>query len=240
VVAVPTEIPAELIEEGIARELTHRIQSMRKEAGFEIADYIVTYYQAELSMQKAIESQSAYIKQETLSKELLSQPPAEGAFSQKAKIEGREVTLGVERAVIERDTTESQLEQVSQPPQTQLPVPEGTPPSGQFVEFKSTITCRTKKSSGDFVNIPDEYVSLFPPPGPDHKFDIHTVDGVFRTCVVPPHEGGRSHFHSKEFFDQHKYLQSGDVVEIRVGLGPVKTYYLRLVPKGGRHHNSGS
>ncbi|MBN2099497.1 MAG: isoleucine--tRNA ligase [Dehalococcoidia bacterium] len=97
VVAVPTEIPADLIEEGIARELTHRIQSMRKEAGFEIADYIVTYYQAEHSLQKAIESQSAYIKQETLSKELLNQPPAEGVFSQKAKIEGREVTLGVKR-----------------------------------------------------------------------------------------------------------------------------------------------
>ena len=96
-VAVPTEIPADLVEEGIARELTHRIQSMRKEAGFEIADYIVTYYQAEPSLQKAIESQSAYIKQETLSKELLNQQPAQGAFSQKAKIEGLEVTLGVRR-----------------------------------------------------------------------------------------------------------------------------------------------
>jgi isoleucyl-tRNA synthetase len=70
---------------------------MRKEAGFEIADYIVTYYQAEPSLQTAIESQSAYIKQETLSKELLNQPPAEGAFSEKAKVEGREVTLGVKK-----------------------------------------------------------------------------------------------------------------------------------------------
>ncbi len=99
VVAVHTEIPPDLIEEGIARELTHRIQGMRKDAGFEIADYIVTYYQAEPSLQKAIEAQSAYIKQETLSKELLNEPPAEGAFSQKAKIEGREVTLGVKRVV---------------------------------------------------------------------------------------------------------------------------------------------
>jgi len=70
---------------------------MRRNAGFEIADYIVTYYQTEPSLQKAIESQSAYIKQETLSKELLNQPPAEGVFSEKAKIEGREVTLGVKK-----------------------------------------------------------------------------------------------------------------------------------------------
>jgi len=70
---------------------------MRKDAGFEIADYIVTYYQAEPSLQQAIESQSAYIKQETLSKELLNQSPAEDVFSEKARIEGREVTLGVKR-----------------------------------------------------------------------------------------------------------------------------------------------
>ena len=97
VVAVPTDIPAELVEEGIAREITHRIQNMRKEAGFEIADYIVTCYQADASLRKAIESQSAYIRQETLSRELLDQPPAEGAFSQKVRIEGRDLTLGVRK-----------------------------------------------------------------------------------------------------------------------------------------------
>src|SRR5690606_36551935 len=97
VVTVPTEIPADLIEEGIAREITHRIQNMRKEAGFEIADYIVTYYQADPSLQKAVESQSAYIRQETLSRELLAAPPAEGAFSQKVRIEGRDLTVGVKR-----------------------------------------------------------------------------------------------------------------------------------------------
>jgi isoleucyl-tRNA synthetase len=97
VLKVCTNISASLREVGIGREITHRIQSMRKEAGFEIADYIITYYQAEPSLQKAIESQLAYIKQETLSKELLNQPPAEGAFSEKALIEGREVTLGVKR-----------------------------------------------------------------------------------------------------------------------------------------------
>ncbi len=96
-VAVPIEIPPELVEEGVAREITHRIQNMRKEAGFEIADYIVTYYQADPSLRKAVESQSAYIKQETLSRELLAQPPAEGAFSQKVRIEGLDLTLGVKK-----------------------------------------------------------------------------------------------------------------------------------------------
>ncbi len=97
VVAVSTEIPPELVEEGIAREITHRIQNMRKEAGFEIADYIVAYYQADPPLRKAVEGQSAYIRQETLSRELLHQPPAEGAFSRKVRIEGSELTLGVKR-----------------------------------------------------------------------------------------------------------------------------------------------
>ena len=133
---------------------------------------------------------------------------------------------------------EPQERQASQPPLSPGPVPGGTLSGGQCVRFESTLTCRTKKSSGDFVNIPDEYVSLFPPP--NQRFDIHTVDGKFGTCIVPPHEGGRSHFHSKEFFDQHKDLQSGDGVEIRVSLGPVRTYYLRPASKGGKSPKSGS
>jgi len=48
----------------------------------------VTYYQAEPSLQKAIESQSAYIKQETLSKELCNQPPVESAFSRRPRSRG--------------------------------------------------------------------------------------------------------------------------------------------------------
>ncbi len=97
-VAVPTEIPPELIDEGIAREIVHRLQTMRRTAGFEIADYIVTYYQADPFLQKAIESLSAYIKQETLSQQLLCSPPEEGCHTESHRIDGRSITLGVKKA----------------------------------------------------------------------------------------------------------------------------------------------
>ena len=43
-VAVVTEVTDELRDEGTARELVHRLQNMRRSAGFDIADRIVTWY----------------------------------------------------------------------------------------------------------------------------------------------------------------------------------------------------
>jgi len=96
-VAVPTAIPPELVDEGIAREIVHRLQTMRRSAGFEIADYIITYYQAEPPLQKAIENLSAYIQQETLSQQLICSPPEEGCHTESHRIDGRTITLGVKK-----------------------------------------------------------------------------------------------------------------------------------------------
>ncbi|MFC1924595.1 isoleucine--tRNA ligase [Chloroflexota bacterium] len=97
VLAVSTDISAELLDEGIAREVVHRIQNMRRNAGFDIADHIVTSYQAESPLKEAIERFSGYIKQETLSRELLCQAPEEGAHSENYRINTHPVTLGVKK-----------------------------------------------------------------------------------------------------------------------------------------------
>ncbi len=96
-IGIATEIPAELKEEGIARELVHRLQTMRRNAGFDIADYIVIYYQAEPPLQQVMENFSSYIKQETLSHQLLCQPPEQGAYTEKHSIDGHTIMLGVKR-----------------------------------------------------------------------------------------------------------------------------------------------
>ena len=54
-VTVPTEIDAELLDEGLAREIVHRLQTMRRNAGFDIADRIVTYYQADEDIQRVMD-----------------------------------------------------------------------------------------------------------------------------------------------------------------------------------------
>jgi isoleucyl-tRNA synthetase len=96
-VAVPTEISPELLKEGMAREIVHCLQTMRRAADFDIADHIATCYQGDDYVTEVMESFADYIKQETLSRELSCQVPAEGAFTESYKLSGREVLLGVRR-----------------------------------------------------------------------------------------------------------------------------------------------
>lgn len=92
---VSTTLDEHLIQEGLARELVRRIQTMRKEVGFRIEDRIVTCYQAGPTLREVLETLSEYIKGETLSTELIEgELPAE-AHAQTFKIEGEEITLGL-------------------------------------------------------------------------------------------------------------------------------------------------
>ena len=94
-VAVTSEISAELELEGLARELVHRIQNMRREAGFDISDYIATSYQGGEGLDEVVAAHGEYIRQETLSRELVSGPPAKGAYTETHALEGIETVLGV-------------------------------------------------------------------------------------------------------------------------------------------------
>ncbi|MFC1870452.1 isoleucine--tRNA ligase [Chloroflexota bacterium] len=96
-VAIPTEISPELKAEGMAREIVHRLQTMRRSAGFDIADYIVTYYQGEDYIKGVVAEFADYITQETLSKELVAGVPQEGIFSEGFKLGGCDILLGVKR-----------------------------------------------------------------------------------------------------------------------------------------------
>ncbi len=96
-VAVPTEISPELIAEGLAREIVHRLQTMRRSAGFDIADHIVTCYQGEDYVRGVMQDFADYIKQETLSEEIVAGVPAEGVFTESYKLAGYEILLAVRR-----------------------------------------------------------------------------------------------------------------------------------------------
>ncbi|MCH8745397.1 MAG: hypothetical protein IIB31_07100 [Chloroflexi bacterium] len=96
-VAMDSAITPELAQEGLARELAHRIQNLRKEADFDITDRIVTYYQGPEEVAQVMRKHQEYISQETLSDKLIAGQPADGAQSATQKVEGMEVTLGVRR-----------------------------------------------------------------------------------------------------------------------------------------------
>ena len=97
-VAVDTTVTPELAEEGMARELVHRIQNLRRAADFEVTDRIVTYYQAPEEIGQIMTGSFAdYIRQETLSEDLIVGVPQDGIKTETLKVDKMEVTLGVRR-----------------------------------------------------------------------------------------------------------------------------------------------
>ena len=94
-VAVTTEITPELAEEGLARELVHRIQNLRRAAGFEISDRIVTYYEGPAEIAAVFVAQAAYISQETLSTRMERGAAPVNAHAESQNVEDHDVTLGV-------------------------------------------------------------------------------------------------------------------------------------------------
>ena len=97
-VAVSTEVSETLRLEGDARELVHGIQNMRRSADFDIADHIVTYYESSPELDAVIAAHSDYIRQETLSQDLVSAKPADDAYTETLKVNSIEATVGVRRA----------------------------------------------------------------------------------------------------------------------------------------------
>ena len=97
-VAVNGEITPQLAEEGLARELVHRIQGLRRAANFEVTDHIETFYDGPENLTGVMRGDFAvYIREETLSDRVEDGPPPEGSKSETAKIEGQEITLAVRR-----------------------------------------------------------------------------------------------------------------------------------------------
>ena len=97
-VAVSTDVSAALRLEGDAREFVHGIQNMRRSADFDIADHIVTYYDGGAELDAVIAAHGDYIRQETLSQELVNAQPADGAYTETLKVNDMQATVGVRRA----------------------------------------------------------------------------------------------------------------------------------------------
>ncbi len=97
-VAVSTHITIELEAEGIAREIVHRLQTMRRNAGYEIADHIITYFEADASFVQTISAFADYIKQETLSNDIEEGIPGDVDLQEEHKISGYRLSLGIKKA----------------------------------------------------------------------------------------------------------------------------------------------
>jgi len=98
VVAVDITLTPELTREGLARDLVRRLQTMRKDADFQLDDRIVTYYDADDELRSVVAEWADYIRAETLSRELVSGPvPGKVDRQESFRLEGHQLTLGVKR-----------------------------------------------------------------------------------------------------------------------------------------------
>ena len=83
----------ELIEEGFVREIISKIQSMRKEADFNVTDHIVLYEEGNDKLKEIIERNADVIKNDTLTDEVVF-GTVEG-FVQEFNVNGEKVKFGV-------------------------------------------------------------------------------------------------------------------------------------------------
>jgi isoleucyl-tRNA synthetase len=96
-VGVDVVITDDLAAEGMAREVVRRIQNMRKDAGFDIADKITIYYQTEGALHRVFRDWGDYIKAECLAVDIEHRLIPEAAFQRKEKVDSLDVMLGVKR-----------------------------------------------------------------------------------------------------------------------------------------------
>jgi len=95
--ALDTRLTEELVMEGLAREVVRRVQTMRKDADFNIDDNIAIRYVASERLGKAISQFADYIRTETLGTSLESQEPNDGFHKQDFAFDGETLSLGVKR-----------------------------------------------------------------------------------------------------------------------------------------------
>lgn len=94
-VALNTTLTRELIDEGNVRELVSKIQTMRKEAGFQVTDHIRLYHTGNSRLAALMESYGAVIAAETLSVGITG--GSVSGYVKEWSINGELITLGVEK-----------------------------------------------------------------------------------------------------------------------------------------------
>ncbi|UCG44031.1 MAG: isoleucine--tRNA ligase, partial [candidate division WOR-3 bacterium] len=95
---VNTKLTPELQNEGFARELVHKIQNLRKEAGFEVTDRIRITYQASERLAEAIEAFREYVSAETLALALSADRVEDADIAKSLRVNGEPVELQLKRA----------------------------------------------------------------------------------------------------------------------------------------------
>ena len=94
-VVLDTNLTKELIEEGFVRELVSKIQTMRKEAGFEVTDHIIVGVKGNQKISGLMEKHGEVIKKEVLAENICVDQL--NGYTKEWNINGEDVALAVEK-----------------------------------------------------------------------------------------------------------------------------------------------
>ena len=94
-VVLDTNLTPELIEEGMVREIISKLQTMRKEAGFEVMDKIMISYQADDKVAAIFDKYGDAIKADVLGLDVVA--GSVDGYEKEWNINGETVLLGVKK-----------------------------------------------------------------------------------------------------------------------------------------------
>jgi len=92
-IILDTTLTEELLKEGFAREIISKVQNLRKEKDFDIEDRIKLYYSSNNYFEEVLKTYENYIKEETLSLEIIKNDNIENKYN----INDKEIGLDVEQ-----------------------------------------------------------------------------------------------------------------------------------------------
>ena len=97
-VVLDTNLTPELLEEGFVREIISKVQTMRKEAGFEVMDHINLYQDENDAIAEILKKHTDEIKSEVLAEEIFIGKIT--GYEKDWNINGEHVMLGVEKVTV--------------------------------------------------------------------------------------------------------------------------------------------
>ena len=92
-VVLDTTLTPELLEEGFYREIVSKIQTMRKEAGFEVMDHIYVYADKNAKIADLIKKYADELKSEVMADNIMLGEMA--GYTKEWNINGEDVVFGV-------------------------------------------------------------------------------------------------------------------------------------------------
>ena len=95
-VVLDTNLTEELIEEGFVREIISKVQTMRKEADFEVTEHIIVFMEGNDKLKAIAEKNSEDVKKDVLAEDIVF--GSTDGYIKEWNINGEAVTMGVKKA----------------------------------------------------------------------------------------------------------------------------------------------